>query len=191
MNKKTVLRCIYVISLVVLLMPVGCSPKPAFDKSLLFQSGDLPIGYLPGEVTSAPQWITNDLPEAEEVIYEPIEKNQEFSGAVAIFLYENKSEAENTYEIILANMGDNRIGSGDGGYSDKISEIGDKSAIAVVWDPQGHSFGIYGADFSFMRCNSVVSIRYFDELPQNEVLDNIILYAKKLDDRINPVVCEK
>ncbi len=171
--------------------PVPPTPTPINIEPLLIQPGDLPSSYKLGEITSPPKWISNNMPEADEEIYAPLEKDGEFHGAVAIYSYGTNHETAKAYGVILTGMGEYRIGTNTGEYPEIISDIGEKSACAVVWDPVGNSAGSYGADFSFERCNSVVRIRYIDTLSQGEVLDNIVAYAKKLDARIREVVCNK
>jgi len=167
------------LSLPVLLILASCNNKPSIDKSILFQDGDLPDKITSGNVTDAPEWIVSGIPEAKVQLYEPLEKNGDFVGSILILLYGSNSEAEEAYSAVLY-----KFENDDGGYSENISNIGEKSAIAEVWDPQGHDFGIYGADIAFIRCNSVIRIRYDDTYPQDTIIDYLIVYAKNVDTRI-------
>jgi len=167
------------ILLLVLLILASCNNKLSIDKSILFQDGDLPDKITSGTVTDAPEWIVSEIPEAKAVLYEPLEKNGDFVGGILILLYGSNSEAEKAYSAVLL-----KFKSINGGYSENISVIGEKSAIAEVWDPQGHDFGLYGADIAFIRCNSVIRIRYDDTYPQDTIINYLIAYAKNVDTRV-------
>lgn len=152
---------------------------PSIDKSILFQDGDLPDKITSGNATDAPKWIVGEIPEAKALVYEPLEKNGDFVGGILILLYASNSEAAEAYSAILS-----KFKSVNGGFSENISTLGEKNAISEIWDPAGHSSGLYGTDIAFIRCNSVVRIRYDDKYPQNTITDYLIAYAKNVDTRV-------
>jgi hypothetical protein len=166
-------KTVTVILIATMLLLAGCGGQaPAFDKSLLFQSGDLPASFTPGETTTPPKMFQN-VPDAEDEIYQPFEVNGHPSGGVTIFLYKTNSEADNAYGIILEGLGD---------YREPIQDIGENSEFA-----QAQGFPV--VDLAFERCTAVIHIRYSDDLSNADLLANIIAYAKKLDSRITSALC--
>ena len=186
-TKKT----LFYFLLLLIVVLAGCSGKANIDQAILFQAGDLPDNITAGQIENAKEWVTKDLPDTDAQIYKPLEKNGKFTGAILLLQYNSSSKLEDAYQAVLDRMGDYRLANQDGSYPVTIEAIGEKSAVATVWDPMGHSFGIYTADIAFTRCNTLVIIRYGDEHTQGEIIDYLISYAKNIDNRIIKEICSE
>jgi hypothetical protein len=133
---------------------------------LLVQPGDLSPSFSGGAITNSPPVMFKNVPSAQKEIFQPFEKDGRQQGGVAAFLYETDAEAENAYNIVIEAMSPIL----------PISDIGDEGLMSRLR-------GIPFVDLAFRRCNIVIHIRSFDK-----DVSNITAYAKKLDDRLTPVV---
>jgi hypothetical protein len=153
------------------------TPIPLSEMDLepiLAVSGDLPAGYSAAQVRNDPPAMFNDVPAAANQIYLQFEQAGDAAGGAAVFVYDTVEEAEKAYSIIADGMGDD---------TKPVSDVGDK-AQSVDYDLTMLG-SISGQELLFLRCTTVVHIRFTG----SDNLDYSIGYAKRLDGRLEPLVC--
>ena len=138
---------------------------------LLIQGNDLPSGYTASHVkeigSDSYKWISNH---GIANISQSFAHNGEDSGGVTVFLYTNTEDSKTAYLEQLESLGSETKSAVD---------VGDENAyvhISILGDV---------VELSFRRCLAVVDIKMFD----NDDPDDVIAYAKRLDKRIEPIVC--
>ena len=136
---------------------------------ILIQLGDLPSGVSGAQVRDTAPATFDAVPDAENTIYQQLEKNGDTIGGVTVFLYEDALMVENAYSAVFSGMDT---------ISETISKLGDKASISHLTVGPGH-------DLVFTRCSFVVHIRMTTNNPAVE----IISYAKRLDRRLRDAVC--
>ncbi len=159
-----------IVSLLVLL--TACSvPLEKLDlEPLLVQSGDLPAGLFPAQVSNSPS-LADGLPAPDNQIYQEFSDISGSAGGVTVFLYEDLDKANSSFDIIQAGM-DGFVPS---------SGLWERAAASP-----GLGSGIAAIDFVFLKCHAVV---YF--LFENTAnLDGAEAYATRLSERLEPLVCK-
>ena len=141
---------------------------------LLIQQGDLPAGFSGAQVSKFPPEMFNNLPEAENEIYQQFEKGGEPAGGVAVFLYGSEDKLELAYNTLVEGFTEDKI---------IINDVGEKAEYDYLY------FDMLGvitenSDLSFIRCNALVHIRM-----SNEEQRPILSYAQRLDERLTQVIC--
>lgn len=140
---------------------------------LSFQAGDLPAKYeIAVPTTTIPERF-KDFPVAQNQISVEITLFGSWAGNATIFLYERQADIDKAFQL------------SSGTANETISGLGEKSVFAAFSIPYGTEGGtIDGANVLFVRCSAVVEIRLITE--NNE---DVIAYAKRLDERLMPAVC--
>jgi hypothetical protein len=169
---------------------------PILESSILLQPGDLPNNHTLGDINSSQKWVSIDMPEAPFELYAPIEKtgfsyNEE---GILISVYGSKSEADDS--LNAAGIGLEKIpfiiegrdnGEGNESWiaSDTLesheNEVGENRILGII---SLNSEDIE-EEMVFERCNAVVRIDYEDTNPVDVVSEQIIAYAKNVDQRIS------
>jgi hypothetical protein len=153
---------------------------PSYNfQSLLIQEGDLPSGYTPSQIRqhgSAPEiFETENL---EEMITQELTYNDQLGGYVSLYLYDSSDSAKTIYESYLAALPVVvliRIGKlGDNG-------AGNREAIKTK---DGFIMSQYSSVI-FQRCKVV----FVADLVTEKSYSGLIDYARRLDERLNDVVC--
>jgi hypothetical protein len=141
-------------------------------KQALVPTEDLPAGYLATKTKNSLPDLS--VPEPLKLIWQQLERANEVAGGLRIYLYESKLDVEEAYKIEL------RENKSIADTSTPISDIGEKAEMS--------SFAVSGrkaTDLVFARCYAVASIRMVD-MPSK---DDILMYAKRLDERLTSMVC--
>lgn len=137
---------------------------------LLVQSGDLPAGLSGSQVRDEAPEMFRDMPKYENVIYQRFENKGQVVGGITVFLYASGNDINSAYSSI-----EKGIGSG----TEPLSDIGEKGIVAELSLLDNTS-----TDILFVRCQAVVHIR----MPGDKT--DSTPYARRLDKRITPVVCQ-
>jgi len=138
-------------------------------ESVLITNGDLPVGYEAAQFRSKLSDLSKASPAPDYFISQSISYNGNFGGIVDVLVYEDVKKVQSAYQIIGNNMP---------GDSTNI-EIGDGGQVAST------SLIMSTVSLSFIRCNAVVSVQFMGTTQK----DDVISYAKRLDERLKPFVC--
>lgn len=171
------LRSIYYLVLIALLL-ASCSTErssnnptraPLADldlEAVLIKPGDLPMGYVGGQVQDSLPAMFNNIPQPVNQIYQQFDQNNSAGsgGGVSVIVYDSVDASTEAYETILSDMGSNVQEKG-------VENLGEKADIS-------------GWNLLFLRCNTIVHIRM---VGSNN--DQYISYAQKLDKRLAPLIC--
>ena len=147
---------------------------------LLVQPGDLPAGIDEAQIRDTPDSLVSWVPKASNVIYQQFDKSGKGMGGVTVWLYETQTEAANAYS---------ELRNGIVGLED-YDEIGDRSADIL---PDTGTALVLGISVEYLlghlvfnRCHAVV---YVGMAPGASGIEAIRAYAKRLDTRLEPIVC--
>lgn len=154
--------------------PLPPTPIPFADldlEAILIQPGDLLLGIIGGQIQNGLPVMFDDIPQPVNQIYQQFSNINKENGAVAVLVYDTSTVANDVYNTIEENWGD---------QSSVVPVIGDKSNINFYIEE-----GLTCLDLLFMRCNTVGFIR----LRNLSDSDYIISYAQSLDERLTPLVC--
>jgi hypothetical protein len=163
----------------------AASPVVAKDvESSLAIAGDLPEGVIANEVTTTIDSRFIVLPPAVKALRQVFtrELDQKEVGSVSIFQYNTKEEADQAFSQLVGMVGNN---------SHAVPEIGD-SSMFVSASVSILDYFFTSGDVAFTRCNSTVHIRL--EYRTNEFDETgaqLFNYAKKLDERLTPLLCSQ
>jgi hypothetical protein len=148
-------------------------------ESILPQPSNLPTGITNAEIRNTLPDLYNGIDPTAKKIYQEFEKDNKYIGGIAILLYNSGSDAAANFTIILWHMGGN-------GHNVDVENLGEEARSSVPGEPLilGGGGG-NGTDLLFQRCIAVVHIRILGEVDR----DNLIYYAKELDDELIPIVC--
>ena len=141
---------------------------------ILVQEGDLPAGYSGAQIRDFAGRIFDDLPPYLKVVSQEISHSDDSGGYVSVFLYTEKEDIDSAYSFINEIMFDE---------NKEIAEIGELSHGYAHHDVLLGKYHV--VEMLFRRCNSVVYINLDDTYN----LDDGIGYAKRLDKRLQPLVC--
>lgn len=144
-------------------------------EGILIMNGDLPAGYTGAQIRDNAPEMFNNLPEAQNTIYQQFAKDGETAGGVTVLLFESQEDIENAYKKIIAGFSD----------AEELDEIGENANITYV-DMEVLGSRMQFGDLVFIRCNALAHIRMTD-LPQKE---SLISYAKRLDKRLDGMICK-
>lgn len=150
------------------------TPVPLADldiEPLLVADGDLPSSFQPGQIEDLV--INDDMPKPEQATVRLLDFADGPGGYVAVYLYANEDDRNEAFDRVVGSGGEDVSGIGERA---KVNAPGANIPIATV---------------SFIRCHAVVSVRLKVETklnlpPDSRVAEN---YAKRLDKRLQPVVC--
>jgi hypothetical protein len=139
-------------------------------ESILIVPGDLPPGYEASQIRSERGDITKPAPVPDYFVSQMLSKSGAPKGLVDVLVYEDASKVSNAYDLASKNA--------PGQGTAKKIEIGEEGQIASFF----LSYEV--VTVTFFRCNAVVSIQFMGAGP-----DGARDYAKRLDERITPIVC--
>lgn len=171
------MKSLYCLILIAILL-VSCSaarspnkstPVPLADLDLaaiLIKPGDLPMGYVDGQVQDFLPGMFDSIPRPVKQIYQQFDQNNGSGsgGGVSVIVYDTEEASTEAYNTILLEMGSN-------GQETDIGNLGEKANIS-------------GWNLLFLRCNTIVHFRMV-----GTSYDRYISYAQKLDERLSPLVC--
>jgi hypothetical protein len=138
-------------------------------ESMLIINGDLPAGYEASQVRSKLSDLSKSAPTPEYFISQSLTHNGNYGGGIDVLVYDDASKAQTAYRVI-----DNNV-PGDL----KNIEIGEGGQVAST------SFIVSTVSLLFVRCHAAVSIQFMETTQE----DDAISYAKRLDERLKPIVC--
>lgn len=142
---------------------------------MLVQPGDLPPGYSGAQIDR----MTGDgMQKASQAIVQELAIDNEVKGAVLVYLYESVDELKRTFpQFDLTEFAKSRefVNIGEEGYF-YITDYDDKDFNRDL-------------DITFKRCHAIVWIRFFAAKPEVQP-NNVELYAERLDERLQPLVCK-
>jgi hypothetical protein len=135
-------------------------------EEILIKRGDLPMGYVGGQVQDSLPGMFDDIPQPVNQIFQQIDltNNSGSGGEVAVFVYNSSPDSIKAYDTILSEMG--------GAAQERdIEKLGEKAHMS-------------GWNLLFLRCNAIVHFRIV-----GINYDQYISYAQRLDERLMPLVC--
>ena len=135
---------------------------------LLIQSGDLPAGLSGAQVKDTVPPGLNAVPTPAKAIDQRFQANGNTAGGVVVLLYEASADVETAF----------RLAVGEGKNSQPQYSVGD---AARVWLP---SDVVTRARVAFTRCHAYVDISI-----RQASVDEVTAYAKRLDQRLQPLIC--
>ncbi len=138
---------------------------------LLLQTGDLPDGYVGGQISNSllPRFL--NLPRPNYVIMQEIDKGGEMAGNISLMLYLNG--VEGAYQGDIADFTAERK---------SIDGIGEEAAFIGM----GRTGSTNAGDLAFKRCSALAHI-YLSNTSDEAVFVN---YARRLDARLTPALCK-
>lgn len=195
------MRHIAVLALVLVLTACGSAPAAAVPTSppveptaaptaisladvdlepLLITSGDLPADLTGGQIRDVAPKMFDGIPKAVQLREQRFARGGDAAGGVVVFLYENAGDRDAGYARVLDGMGE----------TTPVDGLGDQSAQAAA-DAAALRAGIAYSDVLFRRCAALVHIRVGspDVTSPDEVVITAATYAKRLDKRLQSVVC--
>lgn len=144
-------------------------PLGALDiEPLLVQDGDLPAGYVAGQVSSDYPPMFYGIPRPDRTVSRELGLNGRGAGLVTVLLYERPDQLEAAYQFLLGGFGPN---------AEAVLETGER---AQAVDSSGN-----WVDLVFVRCRAVVHIRLTQRADVPVARD----YAQRLDARLQPLIC--
>lgn len=144
----------------------------------------LPAGFSGAQVQDTLPEMFNELPEAENQIYQQFQRRGRPAGGVAVILYETKSKAEVAYALLRQGFGPSINELGITIKRKTISDVGNQAEAVTI---RGTLFGtvLDSIGLAFIRCSAVVHIRLVGTTYLNEILP----YLRRLDERLVVQVC--
>ena len=145
-------------------------PFSALDlESVLIVNGDLPTGFEASQVRSKLSDLSKASPTPDYFISQSISHNGDLGGIIDVLVFEDIEKAKSAFQIITANLpGDNA--------SINVGDLGQVASTSLI---------VSTASLSFIHCHAVVDI----QLMGTEQQDDVVSYAKRLDERLKPIVC--
>ena len=158
---------------VLMVLTAGCGrapqPSQADLEALLVQDGDLPAGVVASQVRDSPPVPIEGLPTAAQTVYREFGPAESPLGDVIVWRYTLQADVEQGYEAIAGQM------EGQA----PAEAIGERAEVSV-----GTVAASAVSSVVFARCNTVASIVMY-----NSDLEAVQTYAKRLDQRLQAVVC--
>lgn len=142
-------------------------------ESIVIEEGDLPAGFSGAQIRDSAPGMFRDLPSAQNTLYQQLQKDGDVAGFITIFLYDSKEDIENAYDLTVSGMTDE---------AELSSEVGEKATVLFI--PSIRAVGTDIAAVAFVRCSAFV---YINMSTRSE--DSVIAYAKRLDGRLERLVC--
>jgi hypothetical protein len=135
-------------------------------EAILINPGDLPMGYVAGQVQDSLPGMFDGIPQPVNQIYQQIDQNNTSGsgGGVSVIVYDSAADSTEAYDTIL-------LGMGSSGQNTAIENLGEKANKS-------------GWILLFLRCYTIV---YFRMVGTN--YDQYLSYGQKLDKRLIPLVC--
>jgi hypothetical protein len=135
---------------------------------LLVQSGDLPAGLNGAQIENTMPTGLRGFPTPVKAIDQHLQRNGDTAGHVVVLLYEADSDVESAF----------RVAVGEGKTSDPQHGVGD---VARIWQPNEIKTR---SRLAFTRCHAYVDITF-----GQATIDEVTAYAKRLDQRLQPLTC--
>ena len=170
-----------VVLIVVLLALAACGSSPAASPALtaaqlanldlaplLLEPGDLPAGLSEAQVKDTVPPGLKGVPTPAKAIDQRFQQNGNAAGGVVVLLYETPADVVAAY----------RLAVGEGKTSDPQQDVGD---TARLWPPNEIA---KRARVAFTRCHAYVDVTFGQASS-----DEVTAYAKRLDARLQPLVC--
>jgi len=155
--------------------PATAAPAPAsvalkdIDlEPLLVQSGDLPSGMSAAQIKDSAPPAMKDYPPATKAIDQRFQRGGKTVGGVVVLLYEQQSDLTTATALVT------KIGK----YSEVLPDVGEQAKLFLGTD----LLPVRGV--TFVRCHAVVDVAM-----SNVDTREITAYAKRLDKRLQAVVC--
>ncbi len=165
--------------------PQAASPVASQDvESALVMAGDLPEGIIADAVSTTIDSRFSVLPPANKALQQIFKRelDQKEVGGVSIFQYNTKEEADQAFNQMVGMVGEN---------SHAVPEIGESSML-VSASVSILDYFFTSGDVAFTRCNSTVYIRMeYRTNEYDETGAQLFEYAKKLDERLTPLLCSQ
>jgi hypothetical protein len=135
---------------------------------LLIQSGDLPAGLSGAQIKDTVPPGLRAVPMPAKVIDQRFQQNGTLAGGVVVLLYEAYADVESAF----------RLAVGEGKNSEPQYGVGD---TARAWVPNNV---VQRARVAFTRCHAYIDITF-----GQASIDEVTAYAKRLDQRLQPLAC--
>ncbi len=135
---------------------------------LLIQSGDLPTGLSGAQVKDIVPPGLKGAPTPAKAIDQRFQHNGNNAGGVVVLLYEASADVESAF----------RLAVGEGKNFEPQYGVGD---TARSWLP---SDILPRARVAFTRCHAYIDVTF-----GQASIDEVTAYAKRLDQRLQPLVC--
>lgn len=138
---------------------------------LLIQSGDLPAGLTGAQVldTQPPAYEQMSMPPATKLIFQRFAKGSAPGGYVVVSLYKDAAQLDTAYAALDKDL--HAVG-----VVTTPTEVGEIGVLSVD--------NLFGAHFGFRRCAALVNIMLVGADGQS-----VLAYAKRLEKRLQPLVC--
>jgi hypothetical protein len=152
------------------------TPIPLSKESVvpvLIQSGDLPAGFSGAQFREEPLFIHGKLPVAKLIISQQFAKGDNDGGGVTVYIYQQSTDVQKTYEVIsdgLPDLTDSDLAAGE-------KSSGESTLVPGLIDSTA---------FAFIRCSAAVYI----QMDGVHNLSAIVPYAKNIDKRLTPLICQ-
>jgi hypothetical protein len=146
-------------------------------EELLIMPGDLPTDFEGQQVKSelSPTLKAIEIPEGINMVSQAFRNGDWASEGVTIVLYKSAEEAEKHFTDKLNTDLPEVEGLGERSLISEGGTLCEGCAIQII----------------FIRCNALVFVDVFDQLRSRDTVYEIITtYAKRLDTRLQPLVCE-
>jgi hypothetical protein len=143
---------------------------------ILLNPGDLPPEYIGQQISHNPPAIFESVQEVVQVVQQPFEVGKYPSDGITIFLFSSPTDLDSAYKRVTEIIS---IGA-----LEPLSEVGEK---AVIQEEGQGVFLVTSVQVVFIRCHALVYIQLF---ASDATTDLATSYAKKVDKRISPLVCD-
>lgn len=152
-------------------------------ENLLLQDGDLPTVFVGQQVISRPPVDIGSVPSPDQAINRAFRAGDFASDGVTILLYESAFDLERAYDIVVGIISESA-------QPRALAQVGESAVLTEeTSDPSLMLVGIppaTSAKVVFIRCHALVYIDLFaSEADANVAAD----YARRIDQRLQPVVC--
>ncbi len=137
-------------------------------KSILIIEGDLPPGFEAAQIRSTFFDLSKDSPTPDLFASKSFSHNGRTGGAVEVLLFEDVNKIYSTYKDIV----DNKL-------------IGDIETVNVGEQGTKAYHFIEPGNLVFYQCHALVVIQFLDSV----VLDDMVFYGQRLDNRLQQLVC--
>ena len=164
------------------------TPVPLADlnfEQIMIQEGDLPAGYSGAQIRDRVPEMFDSLPEPQNEAYQQIAHKDEAAGGVSIILYDSHEDLKAAYNEIVDGMKFEEDSESIDVETIALDEVGEQAtACSVETSVLGQTFE--SLDLVFLRCQAIAHIRMTDTTN----LDYGLSYAQRLDERLQPMVCQ-
>ncbi len=164
--------------------PTTISLTAADLEPLLVQPGDLPGGRVGGQVRDTIPAIIENLPSSQQTILQTFEQAGRVDGWVGVRLYQKTTNADAAYQEVVQQMPLYPSATNTKRTLKTVDTLGEQATAAPPPD-----IATTATYLTFVRCHAFIVMTFSDDVPDPEATA-AIAYAKRLDKRIQPVVCQ-